>query len=62
MKRFRCKTCGNETEFTIWRPIAEYDAATGDFVDAYMPAPDKMECDECSSNNIEELPVIANKV
>ena len=32
MKRFRCKTCGNETEFTI------------------------------CSNNIEELPVIANKV
>jgi len=51
MKRFRCKTCGNETEFTIWRPVAEYDAA-----------PDKMECDECSSNNIEELPVISNKV
>ena len=33
MKRFRCKTCGNETEFTIWRPVAEYDAATGDFIE-----------------------------
>ena len=53
--KFKCKNCGNENEFTIWRPVAEYNSEAQKFEDAFMPKTDEMKCDICDSTNIEEL-------